>query len=251
MTKKMSKLLSTIIAFGTVVALVGAGFCSWMFIETGEKKEEEKQIQVVITDEASAGYFRIDQQPLYVVLSEGAYSSADLFDGISFYSKKFDENDQEYIESDDKFIMTFVKPSQTNLDYLVSQGLTKLKLGLKLQISNEIDTDDGGNTLNPLSHYVETVSTFEYIYDSSFGCYTYYDESSTIPSSYLDALNIDKNINNNDENEVSYIIRLSKVIKYVSQDVKPLTISKYNQLVKDSYNQNWKIRISLYSEYVS
>lgn len=251
MTKKMTKLLSTMIAFGSIVALVGTGFCSWLLVDNGTIKEEEKKIQVIVTDEASAGYFRIDQQPLYVVLSEGAYSSADLFDGISFYSKKVDENDNEYIENDDKFIMTFVKPSQTNLDYLVSQGLTKLKLGLKLQISNETDVDEGGNTLNPLNYYVETVSTFSYLYDSSFGCYSYYDESSSIPASYLDALNIDENINNTNENEISYTIKLSKVIKYVSQEVKPLTISKYNQLVKDSYNQNWKIRISLFSQYVS
>ena len=77
MTRKMTKLFTILYAFIVVVTLVGTGFCSWRFIEKGVK---EKKIQVVVTDEASVGYFFIDQQPLYVLLSEVTYSSADLFD---------------------------------------------------------------------------------------------------------------------------------------------------------------------------
>ena len=58
MTRKMTKLITILYAFIVVVTLVGAGFCSWRFIEKGVK---EKKIQVVVTDEASVGYFRINQ----------------------------------------------------------------------------------------------------------------------------------------------------------------------------------------------
>ena len=58
MTRKMTKLFTILYAFIVVVTLVGTGFCSWRFIE---KEVKEKKIQVVVTDEASVGYFRIDQ----------------------------------------------------------------------------------------------------------------------------------------------------------------------------------------------
>ena len=58
MTRKMTKLFTILYAFIVVVTLVGTGFCSWRFIEKGVK---EKKIQVVVTDEANIGYFRIDQ----------------------------------------------------------------------------------------------------------------------------------------------------------------------------------------------
>ena len=76
MTRKMTKLITILYAFIVVVTLVGTGFCSWKFIEKGVK---EKKIQVVVTDEASVGYFFIDQQPIYVVLNEATHSCADLF----------------------------------------------------------------------------------------------------------------------------------------------------------------------------
>ena len=77
MTRKMTKLFTILYAIIVVVTLVGTGFCSWRFIEKGVK---ENKIQVVVTDEASVGYFFIDQQPIYVLLSEVTHSSADLFD---------------------------------------------------------------------------------------------------------------------------------------------------------------------------
>ena len=77
MTRKMTKLFTILYAFIVVVTLVGTGFCSWKFIEKGAK---EKKIQVVVTDEASVGYFFIDQQPIYVLIREVTHSSADLFD---------------------------------------------------------------------------------------------------------------------------------------------------------------------------
>ena len=58
MTRKMTKLFTILYAIIVVVTLVGTGFCSWRFIEKGVK---ENKIQVVVTDEASVGYFRIDQ----------------------------------------------------------------------------------------------------------------------------------------------------------------------------------------------
>ena len=76
MTRKMTKLFTILYAIIVVVTLVGTGFCSWRFIEKGVK---EKKIQVVVTDDASVGYFFIDQQPIYVVLNEVTHSCADLF----------------------------------------------------------------------------------------------------------------------------------------------------------------------------
>ena len=58
MTRKMTKLFTILYAIIVVVTLVGTGFCSWRFIEKGVK---ENKIQVVVIDEASVGYFRIDQ----------------------------------------------------------------------------------------------------------------------------------------------------------------------------------------------
>lgn len=77
MTRKMTKLFTILYAFIVVVTLVGTGFCSWRFIE---KEVKEKKIQVVVTDESSVGYFFINQQPLYVIISDVTYSSANYFD---------------------------------------------------------------------------------------------------------------------------------------------------------------------------
>ena len=77
MTRKMTKLFTILYALIVVVTLIETGFCSWRFIEKGVK---EKKIQVVVTDESSVGYFFIDQQPIYVQLSEASHSNADLFD---------------------------------------------------------------------------------------------------------------------------------------------------------------------------
>ncbi|MDY2746702.1 MAG: hypothetical protein SOV57_05835 [Bacilli bacterium] len=76
MTRKMTKLFTILYALIVVVTLIETGFCSWRFIEKGVK---EKKIQVVVTDEASVGYFLIDQQPIYVLIREVTHSRADLF----------------------------------------------------------------------------------------------------------------------------------------------------------------------------
>ena len=166
-----------------------------------------------------------------------------------FYTSKYDEKGDEYSEIDDKLVFTFSKPTGEVLQYLTDLNRTRIRLGVKFEVSNTIS--DG---YKALSSYIETVSTLDYIYDSSFGFNKYYDSNSSIQATidpYNEILGIDRNLSNTNTNEISYFLRMSKIFKYISLDEKPNTATKYDSLVTNcEKNKFWNIKVHLMGEYI-
>lgn len=250
MKRNSLRLLSIFLSIFGVASLVGTGFAVFVFIEEGTTvSAKEASVGLSIEPVAISGEFRIEQAPSKLVLSEGNKTSNDLFEGINFYTSKYDENGDEYSEIDDKLVFTFSKPTGEVLEYLTSLKRTRIRLGVKFEVSNTIN--DG---YKALSSYVETVSTLDYIYDSSFGFNKYYDSNSSIQATidpYNEILGIDRNLSNTNTNEISYFLRMSKIFKYISLDEKPNTLAKYNSLVTNCTNNKfWNIKVHLMGEYI-
>ena len=176
MKRNSLRLLFIFLSIFGVASLVGTGFAVFVFIEEGTTvSAKEASVGLSIEPVAISGEFRIEQAPSKLVLSEGNKTSNDLFEGINFYTSKYDENGDEYSEIDDKLVFTFSKPTGEVLQYLTDLNRTRIRLGVKFEVSNTIS--DG---YKALSSYIETVSTLDYIYDSSFGFNKYYDSNSSI-----------------------------------------------------------------------
>lgn len=249
MKRSSNRLMLILLSILGVTSIIGTGFAVFVFIDDDKVAVKEANIGLSLEPIAISGQFRIDQAPSKLVLSEGNKTSNDLFEGINFYTSKYDENGQEFVDQDDKLIFTFSKPTGEVLDYLTTSGRTRIRLGVKFEISNTIN-----NGYKALSSYIETVSTLDYIYDSSFGYNKYYDSNASVQSSidqYNEILGIDKNLNNTDSNEISYYLRMSRIFKYISLDEKPNTTSKYDSLVSNCTNNgSWYIKVFLVGEYI-
>ena len=250
MKRNSLRLLFIFLSIFGLTSLIGTGFAVFVFIEEGATvSAKEASIGLLIDPIAISGEFRVDQAPSKLVLSEGNKTSNDLFEGINFYTSKFDEKKVEYSEIDDKLVFTFIKPTGEVLDYLNREGRTRIRLGFKFEISDTIN--DG---YKALSSYVETVSTLDYIYDSSFGFNKYYDSNSSRQAKidpYNEILGIDRNLSNTNTNEISYFLRMSKIFKYISLDEKPNTAQKYDSLVDNCINNGyWNIKVHFMGEYI-
>ena len=112
MKRNSLRLLFIFLSIFGVASLVGTGFAVFVFIEEGTTvSAKEASVGLSIEPVAISGEFRIEQAPSKLVLSEGNKTSNDLFEGINFYTSKYDENGDEYSEIDDKLVFTFSKPT--------------------------------------------------------------------------------------------------------------------------------------------
>ena len=109
MKRNSLRLLFIFLSIFGVASLVGTGFAVFVFIEEGtEVSAKEASVGLSIEPVAISGEFRIEQAPSKLVLSEGNKTSNDLFEGINFYTSKYDEKGDEYSGLIYKWIICFV-----------------------------------------------------------------------------------------------------------------------------------------------
>lgn len=115
----LRKLAFSFLAPIGALTIIGTGFATWTF-SIGEAPIEEIHDYVNVTPEVTNGDLEILSVPDMLVFSEGTQGKNDLFDGISFYTKKEIKNGTNFLvtidnkNNDTNHKLSFVYDNLTN-----------------------------------------------------------------------------------------------------------------------------------------
>ena len=113
----LRKLAFSFLAPIGALTIIGTGFATWTFPIGKVEVSENFQDNVNVTAEVENGDLEILSVPDMLVFSEGTQGKNDLFDGISFYTKKEIKNGANFlvtINNDTNHKLSFVYDNLTN-----------------------------------------------------------------------------------------------------------------------------------------
>ena len=271
------KLLGCILAPIGAFTIIGSGFSLWYFVDSNVKVEYvSEDISVETVSAVPSGRMEITQSPHLVVLSQGSDESANLFDGITFYTRssiQIDDtssistanNDYLITYPDDTFTFRYYTENQ---DFLDSEFLSKVGLKLNYGISFVIQSTE----IAGKEHFSEFITVADSIKNS-------YEE---LNKSHFNEGQLEKitskeffiiNNHTNDARDLGFTsnlgsttqedgaqitsteyyreisVNLNGLFRYTDIKHKPNDFKSYQALYQAMENANWEVIIELVAFY--
>ena len=275
------KLLGCILAPIGAFTIIGSGFSLWYFVDSDVKVEDVSgEISVETVSAVPSGRMEITQSPHLVVLSQGSDESANLFDGITFYTRssiQIDDtssistanNDYLITYPDDTFTFRYYTENQ---DFLDSEFLSKVGLKLNYGISFVIQSSDEIADKEPFSKFITVTDSIKNSYEELNESYFNGGQLKKISSRDFFIINNHTNeardlgftsnlgsrvITTQEDGaqitsteyyrEIS--VNLNGLFRYTDIKHKPNDFKSYQALYQAMENANWKVTIELVSFY--
>ena len=269
------KLLGCILAPVGAFTIIGSGFSLWYFADSNVKVELG-DISVETVSAVPSGRMEITQSPHLVVLSQGSDESANLFDGITFYTRssiQIDDtssistanNDYLITYPDDTFTFRYYTENQ---DFLDSEFLSKVGLKLNYGISFVIQST-GTADKEPFSKFITVADSIKNSYEELNKSYFNADQLKKISSEDFfiinnhtnDARNLGftSNLGSTTQEDGGQItsteyyreisVNLNGLFRYTDIEHKPNDFKSYQALYQAMENADWKVIIELVAFY--
>ena len=266
------KLLGCILAPVGAFTIIGSGFSLWYFVDSDVKVEDVSgEISVETVSAVPSGRMEITQSPHLVVLSQGSDESANLFDGITFYTRssiQIDDtssisaanNDYLITYPDDTFTFRYYTENQNFLDskFLSNVGL-KLNYGISFVIKSTKIADK-----EPFSKFITVADSIKNSYEKLNE--SYFNEGQLEKISSKDFFIINNHTNDardlgftsslgstTQEDGTEYYreisVNLNGLFRYTDIKHKPNDFKSYQALYQAMENANWKVIIELVAFY--
>lgn len=265
------KLLGCILAPVGAFTIIGSGFSLWYFVDPNVKVESG-DISVETVSAVPSGRMEITQSPHLVVLSQGSDESANLFDGITFYTRssiQIDDtssisaanNDYLITYPDDTFTFRYYTENQNFLDseFLSNVGL-KLNYGISFVIKSTKIADK-----EPFSKFITVADSIKNSYEKLNE--SYFNEGQLEKISSKDFFIINNHTNDardlgftsnlgsttQEDGATEYYreisVNLNGLFRYTDIKHKPNDFKSYQALYQAMENANWKVIIELVAFY--
>lgn len=272
------KLLGCILAPVGAFTIIGSGFSLWYFVDSDVKFEDVSgEISVETVSAVPSGRMEITQSPHLVVLSQGSDESANLFDGITFYTRssiQIDDtssistanNDYLITYPDDTFTFRYYTENQNFLD---SEFLSKVGLKLNYGISFVIKSSDEIAGKEPFSKFITVADSIKNSYEELNK--SYFNEGQLDKITSKDFFII--NNHTNDARDLGFTsslgsttqedgdqitsteyyreisVNLNGLFRYTDIKHKPNDFDSYKALYQAMENAEWKVIIELVAFY--
>lgn len=272
------KLLGCILAPVGAFTIIGSGFSLWYFADSNVEAELG-DISVETVSAVPSGRMEITQSPHLVVLSQGSDESANLFDGITFYTRssiQIDDtssistanNDYLITYPDDTFTFRYYTENQNFLDseFLSNVGL-KLNYGISFVIQSTEIADK-----EPFSKFITVADSIKNSYEELNKSHFNKDQLKKISSKDFFIINNHTNdardlgfTSNLGSREITtqedgaqitsteyyreISVNLNGLFRYTDIKHKPNDFKSYQALYQAMENANWKVIIELVAFY--
>lgn len=267
------KILGCILAPVGAFTIIGSGFSLWYFVDSNVKVEYESgDISVETVSAVPSGRMEITQSPHLVVLSQGSDESANLFDGITFYTRssiQIDDtssistanNDYLITYPDDTFTFRYYTENQ---DFLDSEFLSNVGLKLNYGISFVIQSTETAGK-DPFSEFITVADSIKNSYEELNKSYFNKGQLDKISSKVFFIINNHTNdardlgftsilgSTTHEDGATEYYreisVNLNGLFRYTDIKHKPNDFKSYQALYQAMENANWKVTIELVSFY--
>ena len=264
------KLLGCILAPVGAFTIIGSGFSLWYFVDSNVKVELG-DISVETVSAVPSGRMEITQSPHLVVLSQGSDESANLFDGITFYTRssiQIDDtssisaanNDYLITYPDDTFTFRYYTENQ---DFLDSEFLSKVGLKLNYGISFVIQSTKTADK-EPFSKFITVADSIKNSYEELNK--SYFNDGQLKKISSEDFFIINNHTNDardlgftsnlgstTQEDGTEYYreisVNLNGLFRYTDIEHKPNDFKSYQALYQAMENADWEVIIELVAFY--
>lgn len=200
------------LSFLGTFSIVGTGFCVWTFNEENNISKS-KGIGIEVTQSSDLGTFYIGKIPTFILLEEGNHEFGNLMDGIVAYKYELNEttNTQELVK-DDAIEIVF----NENKD--ISSSVSNVEIGIRLSINGAI------------SEYITLVDSY----------------NASLNQDGIYVLNNHDTYQYDEINKVHNVtIYLTEYLRYISEEIKPNTLEKYQELHNKVFGSGEKSTIKL------
>lgn len=269
------KFLGCILAPVGAFTIIGSGFSLWYFVDGDVKVEDASgEISVETVSAVPSGRMEITQSPHLVVLSQGSDESANLFDGITFYTRssiQIDDtssisaanNDYLITYPDDTFTFRYYTENQ---DFLDSEFLSNVGLKLNYGISFVIQSSEEIAGKEPFSKFITVADSIKNSYEELNESYFNEDQLKKISSKEFFIINNHTNdardlgftsnlgsTTQEDGVQTEYYreisVNLNGLFRYTDIKHKPNDFGSYKVLYQAMENADWKVIIELVAFY--
>ena len=271
------KLLGCILAPIGAFTIIGSGFSLWYFVDSDVKVEDVSgEISVETVSAVPSGRMEITQSPHLVVLSQGSDESANLFDGITFYTRSSIQiedtssisaanNDYLITYPDDTFTFRYYTENQDFLDseFLSKVGL-KLNYGISFVIQSTVIADK-----EPFSKFITVADSIKNSYEELNKSYFNDGQLKKISSEDFFIINnhtndardlgFTSNLGSTTQEDGDQItsteyyreisVNLNGLFRYTDIEHKPNDFKSYQALYQAMENADWKVIIELVAFY--
>lgn len=271
------KLLGCILAPIGAFTIIGSGFSLWYFVDSDVKVEDVSgEISVETVSAVPSGRMEITQSPHLVVLSQGSDESANLFDGITFYTRSSIQiedtssisaanNDYLITYPDDTFTFRYYTENQ---DFLDSEFLSKVGLKLNYGISFVIQSTKTADK-EPFSKFITVADSIKNSYEELNKSYFNDGQLKKISSEDFFIINnhtndardlgFTSNLGSTTQEDGDQItsteyyreisVNLNGLFRYTDIEHKPNDFKSYQALYQAMENADWKVIIELVAFY--
>lgn len=257
------KLIGLIVAPLGVATLIGTGFALWAFTDSLPKANDKVSNEVKVTSLVEDGTFEIVQSPSLLVFSEGTLGESSLFDGITFYTNKVidGQNDLTTTDTDSTFIFRYYYEDPN----LVDESVTGLKLHIGIAF-DLLTNAENATTEQEMEEYLEISSNLRnpnYGYRQINGEGDYYFFITDNESYAETTLNFEITEGNDyfpvaagekpyQTKYIQYSVALNQFLRYENTDKKPLDFEKFSALsdAASEGNREFIIRLVGYFSYI-
>ena len=269
------KFLGCILAPVGAFTIIGSGFSLWYFVDGDVKVEDVSgEISVETVSAVPSGRMEITQSPHLVVLSQGSDESANLFDGITFYTRssiQIDDtssisaanNDYLITYPDDTFTFRYYTEDKHFLD---SEFLSNVGLKLNYGISFVIQSSEEIAGKEPFSKFITVADSIKNSYEELNESYFNEDQLKKISSKEFFIINNHTNdardlgftsnlgsTTQEDGVQTEYYreisVNLNGLFRYTDIKHKPNDFGSYKVLYQAMENADWKVIIELVAFY--